>query len=128
MEKCGGIGRGGDINGVRQNMNKFGAEQVINAKYGGSMCLHHAALYGYTNIVDLLIENGADLDPKSRTGETPLREAIKWRKYSTITTLIKHGADLEKAKVARWGQSWFDWSMEQEETKAAIAEGQRLAG
>merc|ERR1712142_351461 len=51
-------------------------------------CLHLAAYLGQPNIIALLIENGADLDPKNEDGETPLRMAIRERKYSSITTLI----------------------------------------
>ena len=129
MEKCGLRGRG-DINGIKQKMNEFGPKQVANAKYNSWSwtCLHYAALVGHSNIITLLIENGADLDPKDEDGETPLRIAIKNRKYSSITTLIKFGADLEKAKETIYQQWEFDESMREGKTQAAIAEGQRLAG
>jgi len=130
MSKCGDYYRG-DIDGVKKMMIKFGPKQIGNAKTpGGShwTCLHFAASSGYPNIITLLIENGADLDPKETNGETPLRIAIRFREYSSITTLIKLGADLEKAKVANYGQNSFDSIMREEKTKAAIAEGQRLAG
>ena len=127
MLKCGNWERG-DIEGVRQKINEFGAQQVVTAQLEGWTCLHMAAHWGYPNIIDLLIENGADLDPENGPGVTPLREAIKWREYSCITTLIKLGADLEMAKVANHGRRRFDSSMRDEKTKAAIAEGQRLAG
>ena len=129
MLKCGNWDRG-DIEGVRQKINKFGAQQVVTAELEGWTCLHMAAHWGYPKIIDLLIENGADLDPENGPGVTPLREAIKWREYSCITTLIKLGADLEKAKLTNWnwGRKEFDESMRDEKTKAAIAEGQRLAG
>jgi len=35
---------------------------------------------------------------------------------------------LEKAKESNYDQSGFDYSMREEKTKDAIAEGQRLAG
>ena len=130
MNKCGRWGSG-DINGVRQMMAKFGAEEVINARYLGHFkwtCLHYAASFGNPNIITLLIENGADLDPKDVDGETPLRVAIISRTYSSITTLIKLGADLEKTKESNYRQWEFDESMREEKTKDAIAEGQRLAG
>ena len=130
MDKCGSGGSGGDIDGVKKMIHKFGPKQVGNAKYGSysRTCLHYAASWGHPNIITLLIENGVEIDPKTDYGETPLRVAIINRKYSSITTLIKLGADLEKAEVARWNQSHFDSSMREEKTKAAIAEGQRLAG
>ena len=130
MNKC-GRGSNGDIDGVKKMMIKFGPKQVGNANYGYYSwwtCLHYAAEYGHPNIITLLIENGADLDPKDIYGHTPLRLAIISRQYSSITTLIKLGADLEKAKESDWWQDEFDSSMREETTKTAIAEGQRLAG
>jgi len=128
MEKCGNEFRGSDIDGVKKKMRKFGPNQVVNAEYLSWTCLHLAAIYGHPDIITLLIENGADIDPKTMYGETPLRRAIVQRKYPSIVTLLRFGADLEKAKVADMYQYDFDSSMRRKETKAAIAEGQRLAG
>jgi len=128
MEKCGTEERGSDIDGVKKKMRKFGPKQVVNAEYLSWTCLHLAAIYGHPNIITLLIENGADLDPKTMYGETPLRRAIIHRKYLSITTLLKFGADLEEAKESNLYQRDFDESMREAKTKAAIAEGQRLAG
>ena len=127
MYKC----RTGNIEGVQQMIHKFGAKQVVDAKETEDFhwtCLHYAAWNGQTNIISLLVEIGADIDPKDRYGETPLRAAIRWQEYSSITTLIKLGASFDMAKVADWGQDIFDASMREEETKDAIAEGQRLTG
>ena len=125
MYKCGRQGNG-DINGFRQMMRKFGAKAVINATWPGGTwkCLHHAANFGHIDIITLLVENGADLDPKALSDETPLRMAIKRRKYASITTLIKLGASLEKAKESDYEQSEFDARMRDVNTKLAIA-GQR---
>jgi len=123
IDKC----YNGDIDGVKKMIHQFGPNQVVNAKYRSLTCLHYAAAYGHPNIITLLIENGADIDPKDDWGETPLRRAIKWRSYSSITTLIKLGADFEKTKESDFWQKQFESSMKDEKTKAAIEEGQRLA-
>ena len=129
MDKCGHYGSDGDIDGVQQMIHKFGAEEVVNARYWHQKtCLHYAAEYGLPNIITLLVENGANLDPKDDYGETSLRLAIRWREYSSITTLIQLGADLEKAKESNFDQTEFDHSMSDRRTKAAIVEGQKLAG
>ena len=124
MRECGYLE---DKYGVQRMMDKFGAKEVVNAREPnwGHTCLHGAT---DPNIITLLIQNGAEVDSKDDEGATPLRWAIKYRSYSSITTLIKLGADLEKAKESNFWQSDFDSSMREEKTKDAIAEGQRLAG
>ena len=57
-----------------------------------------------------------------------MREAIRKRKYSSITLLIKLGASLEKADESNWFQNWFDENMDEKEMQDAINEGYRLAG
>ena len=107
-------------------MNYYGAEVVdlFGAPWGThETCLHYAAFHGHPNIIALLIENGAELDPRDWIEETPLSKAILGRNYSSIRTLIKYGADLEKAK-----ESFHEQELNEEKTKAAIKEGQRLAG
>merc|ERR1712168_1657525 len=110
-------------------INQFGVQRVRNAKsFSGLTCLHRAALKQHSSIITLFSENGADLDPKDWAGATPLRMAIILREYSSITTLIKLGASLEKANGSDKFQRFFEASMKEEKTKAAIAKGQTLAG
>ena len=119
----------GHIDSIKQMMDKFGAKAVVNVKIETQWtCLHTAAEYGHPNIITLLIENGADPDPKDTDKETPLRVAIKYRQYASITTLIKLGASLEKAKESIEDPLSFGSSMKEKETKAAISKGQKLAG
>jgi len=130
MDHC-GWGSQSEIDGIRQMMATFGAEQIVNAKGGatsweGATCLHWAAFWGYPKTIALLIENGADLDPKGLENDTPLRLAIQNKRYSSITILIKLGADLEKANESIDRQWEFDESMEEEKTKNAIAAGKAV--
>jgi len=120
------------IDVLRRKIDQFGAKQVVNARNDWlGTCLHYAAVYGHPNIITLLIKNKADIDPKDNEEETPLRLAIRFRAYSAITTLIKLGASLEKAKDSTaYNQEAFDWSMKQEKTENAIkaGSGHRPAG
>jgi len=138
LTKCGSGGldwNGGKIAGVQREINKFGAKQVVNArnKYQKT-CLHKAASWGGLNIITLLLENGADLDPKDSKDQTPLRLAIRWGwmydgDYKCVTKLIEHGASLEKAKESNYDaeQSNFDYAMDTYyDLKVAIAKGQSL--
>ena len=54
-----------------------------------STTLHLAALEGQKEIVELLIANGADVNAKTKRGETPLDQAK--RHPETAALLRKHG-------------------------------------
>ena len=82
-------------------------------------------------MITLLAENGADMDDNDGDLLSPLAFAIRVRNYALITHLVKLGASVEKAResvISHGSDSRFDASMGEEQTKAAIAEGQRLAG
>ena len=111
---------------VKDAIRKFGPNAVFTAKTnsGGDTCLHYAASYGNDHIIEYLAARGCKkFDPKDNGRETPLRTAIRKRKYSTITTLIKLGADLEKAKESNYENYSFEKSLEDEETVDAIKKG-----
>ena len=125
MENC---GVKGNIDGVRKMIEKFGAEVVVNARNRFGPCLHFAAFFNHSDIIDLLVENGADVDQELDNGDPPLRFAINNRSYSAITTLINLGASLEKAKAGIADANYFNESMKEEKTIEAIEKGKRLAG
>lgn len=56
--------------------------------------LHYASIIGLETVVPLLLEKGADVDAKTRSGETALQLAAK-NGHATITRLLLDG----KAKV-----------------------------
>ena len=64
----------------------------INVRnYKGKTGLHYAAKAGFLNVINLLIEKGADLDATDKNGETPLFDAIR----STIKDGEKQRAAIE---------------------------------
>ncbi|XP_044461224.1 integrin-linked protein kinase 1-like [Mangifera indica] len=54
--------------------------------------LHVAACQGFVEVVELLLQRGADVDPKDRWGSTPLADAIYYKNHDVIKLLEKHGA------------------------------------
>jgi len=124
----------GDVDGVRQKIKEFGVKAVFEARGMAEMGdnwspLHYAAMNDQPDMVNLfVVENGvADLDPKDNFGETPLRLAIKYRKYSCVTLLVKLGASLDKAKESNYEKPFtheFDDSLKEEKTQTAIKAGQ----
>ena len=125
LRKC----RKGEVDDIKKMMTKFGPRAIVNAKnHNQATCLHVAAAKDQPEIITLLFENGANLESEDKNGDTPLRRAIRERKYSSVEVLVKLGASLEKAKESKNLESAFNSGLEDERTKAAVAEGKRLAG
>lgn len=82
----------GNINHVRRHIKK-GVN--LNEKIKGEMAypLHYAS-HSYANIVELLIENGADVNVKSDEGKTPLHGAAFVGYEEGVRILLKYGADV----------------------------------
>ncbi|KAF2261112.1 ankyrin, partial [Lojkania enalia] len=56
--------------------------------------LMHAAEFGRTEVVSLLIQAGADLDLTNGRGEPALELAVCSRKLEAASLLIEHGASI----------------------------------
>ena len=48
--------------------------------------------YGHAEVVNLLIEFGADIDGTDRNGDTPIHSAITYNQLDTVKLLMFHGA------------------------------------
>ncbi len=59
----------------------------------GNSPLFFAVKVGDKKIIDLLIENEANVNKANETGTTPLMIAAKYGNTYAVKTLIKHGAD-----------------------------------
>jgi hypothetical protein len=72
----------------REFMKKLGAE-------GGWSALHLAAHYGQLNVVQILIEAGANLNSLAENNEanTPLMAAVAGGQIEIVSQLVKSGAD-----------------------------------
>lgn len=56
--------------------------------------LHAAADCGYYNIVELLLQSGANVDARDVSGATPLHGAANMRHYDILGLLLGNGADI----------------------------------
>src|ERR1035438_8948319 len=56
--------------------------------------LTEAALKGQTDIADLLIAKGANVDARDKSGATPLHQAALKGNLAFATLLLQHGADV----------------------------------
>ncbi len=59
----------------------------------GYTALHEAAASGRTEMVDLLLEYGANLNARTGSGLTPLRMAILYNHVDVVKRLLAHSAD-----------------------------------
>ena len=66
----------------------------INKKILGSTMLHNAAKEGYTNKVDVLLANGADVECRDNDGYTPLHCATSRNRKWTVRKLLRKGANV----------------------------------
>ncbi|XP_020220589.1 integrin-linked protein kinase 1 [Cajanus cajan] len=80
----------GDVDGIREVL-----ESGVNVNFRDidyRTALHVAACEGFTEVVEFLLQKGAEVDAKDRWGSTPLADAIFYKKNDVIKLLEKHGA------------------------------------
>jgi ankyrin repeat protein len=70
----------------------------------GFTALHHAALFGHTEVVRLLLERGAAADTRSRNAAnlTPLHGAAASGDAATASLLLVHRADVDARRQGGW--------------------------
>ena len=64
---------------------------------GGSTPLHHAAAFGTSDIVSLLVDKGADVNAKNRRGSTPLFWSL--HDEAKVRLLVSRGATVKIKQV-----------------------------
>lgn len=57
--------------------------------------LHHACHAGQLDIVEILLDNGAELDAMAMSGGTPLTRAIESSREQVVDYLILKGAKMQ---------------------------------
>ena len=57
-------------------------------------CLLDASWNGGTEVVNLLIEKGADIHVKTNDGRSPLQDVIGYGRTEVVNLLIEKGADI----------------------------------
>ncbi|PNF15106.1 hypothetical protein B7P43_G16000 [Cryptotermes secundus] len=74
----------------------------------GNTALHVAARCGNSEVVDILLRNGADINLMDGYGETALHIAARDGNQDTVVMLMKHGADLMFTKFRQPPLSQID--------------------
>jgi len=88
-------GRAQDVVQLIKEGAKFG--MAMSGMYSGFYVLHAAVYKSRSDLVAILLENGADVKAKSRYGQTALHIAcmkLKTKSKNIIRQLLLHGADV----------------------------------
>ncbi len=89
--------RRGNKDAVVAFLNKY--EDAANTHddffSNGKTALIWAAKYGHKDIVELLLEKGADINAKDRSGWTPLMEVAMSGPFEMLEFLLERGADFD---------------------------------
>ena len=89
--------------------------------------LHNAAVYGYKEIAEHLLDHGADINATSAIGWTPLLSALMTEQHEVVEFLLARGATVDIFAAARMGDVVQVQAFLQEDAELARARGPRGA-
>jgi len=85
----------GETGVIKQHV-AFGTDIDAREPAGGSPPLIVAALFGQTEVVEVLVEHGAEVDAMNNDSSTALHVAAFFCHPETVSYLLEQGADLDK--------------------------------
>ncbi|KJR84975.1 uncharacterized protein SPSK_08353 [Sporothrix schenckii 1099-18] len=91
------------LTSVVEDILKTGKVDINERDAHGDTALHHAAEKGRTEIVRLLLDNGADIHMRSKDGETRLWDAAYHGINEMVPLPLENGAEVDA--LNRWGVS-----------------------
>jgi len=77
--------------------------RLLDEKRDGGTPLHHAALMGRRDIVELFVERGADLEARDGDGRAPIDWANGTGQAAIVRYLFSHGASADLHHAAAYG-------------------------
>ena len=86
--------RTGDLQAIKRYIEEDGNINALDKGFQVS-AMSWSALYGQTEVVQLLIENGVDVNIKNGDGATPLHSAAFLGRVDVAKLLLENGADLK---------------------------------
>ena len=72
----------------------------LNKERNGTTLLHYASRYSSKELIELLIDNGADVNARNKEQSTPLLGAVAEGRMNIVELLVNKGADVS-AKYKR---------------------------
>ena len=84
---------------IIQKLLERGAD--VNEHHGrfGETALHRAALHGYDEIIQMLLQAGAGLDSVDCEGKTAFNYAVRFQNISTVSLLLTFGSLVQDADL-----------------------------
>jgi ankyrin repeat protein len=74
----------------------------------GDTALHRAADYGYTDVCELLLNNGADVNALNESNEPPLKKALYQDHIDTAEVLLYRGANIKFIPNTHYYKKYFE--------------------
>ncbi|KAM9341418.1 60 kDa lysophospholipase isoform 2-T2 [Symphorus nematophorus] len=93
--------RTGDLEAL-EALREMGSNLCLG-DYDERTPLHIAACEGHLNLVQYLLSHGASVHAKDRYGDTPLCNAVRFRRKDVVQLLRKTGAHLSRDKLEEAG-------------------------
>ncbi|CAG5088607.1 Similar to RF_0381: Putative ankyrin repeat protein RF_0381 (Rickettsia felis (strain ATCC VR-1525 / URRWXCal2)) [Cotesia congregata] len=84
--------------GIIKFLIEQGLDVNVTEPDHGFRLLHHAATSSNTELVELLLENNAEIDAKHHNGITPLFYAVTFGRINTVKLLMARGANINNAQ------------------------------
>ncbi|XP_067311196.1 60 kDa lysophospholipase isoform X2 [Pseudorasbora parva] len=91
----------GDIEAL-EAIREMGSDLSM-ADYDGRTPLHIAACEGHLKVMEYLLSKGATVYARDRFGDTPLRNAVRFRNKDVVRLLRKTGAHFSQDEMADFG-------------------------
>jgi ankyrin repeat protein len=108
----------GDTAAARRLLAAGAPPEFKDAAHNGATTLHRAAWRGHVDIVKMLLDAGAPVDPRNNNGATPLMNAAMCGNSNIIAVLRAAGADVRA--VANDGRTAIDHAGGRAELVAAL--------